>query len=141
MLSFLRTCEFGAFELAGKNSMNTTSSTSTLAIDRDKLLERCLGIDAFAQKISTAFVATLPNERASLRSAIETRDWTQVAKQAHRLRGSASNVCAQELCEAAEAVEQAARKDLAESTLLLIENVEAAIDRILSESKNGISEP
>jgi len=120
--------------------MNATNSTLTTGIDRHKLLERCLGIDAFAQKIATAFVATLPTERATLRSAVHSCDWPQVARHAHRLRGSASNVCAQELSEAAEAVEHAARSDLAKSTLSLIGNVEAAIERILHESENGISE-
>ncbi len=112
-----------------------------MAIDRSKLLDRCLGINAFAEKIATAFVATLPNERKALRTAIESSDWPQVAKQAHRLRGSASNVCAEELSEAAEAIEQAARKDLAESMFSLIGAVETAIDRILNEFENGLSEP
>jgi HPt (histidine-containing phosphotransfer) domain-containing protein len=120
--------------------MNTTNSIPKTAIDRSQLLERCLGIDAFAQKIATAFVATLPNERMALRSALSSADWTQVARHAHRLRGSASNVCANELSIAAEAVEQAARNSHTESTLSLIENVEAAIDRILQEFDNGIAE-
>ncbi len=119
--------------------MNTTNSASIKSIDRCKLLERCLGIEAFAEKIATAFVATLPAERQMLRKAVEGSDLTLVAKQAHRLRGSASNVCARELSEAAEAVEEAARKDLADSALSLVANVEAAIDRILNEPENGSS--
>jgi HPt (histidine-containing phosphotransfer) domain-containing protein len=119
--------------------MHVTNSSPTQSIDRSKLLERCLGIEAFAEKIATAFVAKLPLERQALRAAIESSDWSLVARQAHRLRGSASNVCAQELSEAAEAVEEAARKDLVESALSLIANVETAIDRILTESANGSS--
>jgi histidine phosphotransfer protein HptB len=119
------------------NVMTTTNSAPTKSIDRSKLLERCLGIEAFAEKIANAFVATLPSERQALRTAMESSDLSIVARQAHRLRGSASNVCALELSEAAEAVEAAARKDLAESVLSLIADVEAAIDRILNESENG----
>jgi len=120
--------------------MSTIHSTPSTAIDRSQLRERCLGIDAFAEKIATAFVASLPNERQALRSALSDSDWVQVARQAHRLRGSASNVCANELCLAAEAVEQAARHDHAESARILVENLEAAIDRILNEFENGLTE-
>ena len=119
--------------------MTIANFNTTTAIDRSKLLERCLGIDAFADKIATAFVATLPTERNALNAAIESSDWTQVAKQAHRLRGSASNVCANELSAAAEAVERAVKEDLIDSTVSLIEKVDSAIDRILREFENGLS--
>ncbi len=113
----------------------------TTSIDRNKLLERCLGIDSFADKLATAFVATLPGERTALRIAISNADLNQVAKQAHRLRGSASNVCANELSVAAEAVEQAARNELVDSTASLIDHVESAIDRILHEFESGRLNP
>ena len=109
------------------------------SIDRAQLLQRCLGIESFADKLASAFIASLPGERVVLRKAVDSADWAQVAKFAHRLRGSASNLCANGLSAAAEAVEKAARNELADSVIALIENVEAEIVQILGDQKNGIS--
>ncbi len=111
------------------------------SIDRAQLLERCLGIESFADKLASAFIASLPGEREGLRKAVDSADWPQVAKFAHRLRGSASNLCANGLSAAAESVEKAARNALSDSVISLIEEVEAEIIRILGDQGNESSAP
>ena len=118
--------------------MTASKLNEQKGIDHDKLLERCLGINSFADKLVASFVAALPNERNALRSAMDAADLKLVAQQAHRLRGSASNLCADELSAAAEAVETAARNAFSDSVTLLIDEVELAIDRILNESWDGV---
>ena len=127
------------FTLSVSNTMTSLNLQETASIDRVQLLERCLGIESFADKLASAFIASLPNERQVLRTAVDSADWVQVAKYAHRLRGSASNLCANQLSSAAEAIETAARNDVTESIVSLIENVESEIDRLLNDFGNGLS--
>ncbi len=119
--------------------MTSLNLQETASIDRAQLLVRCLGIESFAEKLAAAFIASLPNERQDLRTAVASADWVQVAKYAHRLRGSASNLCANLLSSAAEAVETATRNDVTESIIPLIEIVESEIERLLNDFGNGLS--
>ncbi|MDZ4849843.1 MAG: Hpt domain-containing protein [Pirellulaceae bacterium] len=121
--------------------MRLIDNSRIVSIDREKLLERCLGIGSFADKLAHAFISTLPIERKALREAVASNDLTQVAKQAHRMRGSASNLCAVELSTAAEAVESAARSECEDNVLRLFNDVESAIDRLLTEFENSDSTP
>ncbi len=114
------------------SSLSTTPSTAP-AINRDKLRERCLGIEAFADKIATAFVASLPGERSSLRHAVDTSDWSEVARRAHRLCGSASNVCADELSVIAKSLEHSVKTNAIDESCSLIDRIEETVDRILRE--------
>ncbi len=77
--------------------------------DQNKLLERCMGNGALMQKLLMAFLKSLPMERDSLEEAVQTENWSSVARISHKLRGTALNMCAKPLSEAALQVEIAAR--------------------------------
>ncbi len=81
------------------------------SIDQNKLLERCMGNGALVQKLLLAFLHSLPIEKKLLEEAIQTVDLCSVARIAHKLRGTALNMCARPLSEAALQVELAARSN------------------------------
>jgi HPt (histidine-containing phosphotransfer) domain-containing protein len=68
-----------------------------------------MGNNALMQKLLMAFLNSLPIEKASLDEAIQTEDWSSVTKISHKLRGTALNMCATPLSDAALQVEFAAR--------------------------------
>lgn len=78
-------------------------------IDLDSLSLRCMGNKALIEKLLLAFQKSLPVERAALQNAIDSSDFGAAAKVAHKLRGTASNMCSLPLSNVAEGVEQAAR--------------------------------
>ena len=86
-------------------------SVVPLPINRKNLLQRCMGNSALVEKLLDTFLDTLPSEKNSLREAIEKDDLTSVSRIAHKLRGTASNMCAIPLSDAALEVEQAARNN------------------------------
>jgi len=80
-------------------------------IDRKNLLQRCMGNSALVEKLLSTFLDTLPSERNSLSEAIENNDLSSVSRIAHKLLGTASNMCAIPLSDAALEIEQAARNN------------------------------
>ncbi len=81
----------------------------TSSIDTSKLLERCMGNRGLADKVMLAFSISLPIERTMLQQAIDSNDLETVARTAHKLKGTALNMCADGLAEVAHQVEEAAR--------------------------------
>ena len=92
-------------------SVFSEKSAVPLPIDRKNLLQRCMGNSALEEKLLGTFLETLPKEKNSLREAIENVDLSSVSRIAHKLRGTASNMCAVPLSAAALEVEQAARNN------------------------------
>lgn len=112
------------------------------SIDENKLLERCMGNCALAEKLRIAFLSSLPSERNLLQEAIEICDLSSVARIAHKLRGTASNMCAIPLSEAAHQVEQLARNNeidlIAEQWLVLNQHFEKLIDALSTKDSNQL---
>ena len=109
--------------------MVTASVTSS--IDTDKLLDRCMGNSELLAKLMTAFSKTLPVERNLLQAAIQSNDLTVVARIAHKLKGTASNMCAQSLSEIANDMEQSARLNQLDSINGQWEKIASQIDSVI----------
>ena len=112
------------------------------SIDINMLSERCMGNCALVEKLRTAFLSSLPSERNLLRDAIEICDLSSVARIAHKLRGTASNMCAIPLSEAAHQVEQVARNNevhlIAQRWLDLNQHIEKLIDALSVRDSNQL---
>ena len=112
------------------------------SIDNNKLLERCMGNCALVEKLRIAFLSSLPSERNLLQDAIEICDLSSVARIAHKLRGTASNMCAIPLSEAAHQVEQVARNNeihlIAQRWLDLNQHIEKLIDALSVRDSNQL---
>ena len=124
--------------------MPITSQTLAMlpSIDNNKLLERCVGNFALVEKLRIAFLSSLPSERNLLQDAIEICDLSSVARIAHKLRGTASNMCAIPLSEAAHQVEQVARNNeihlIAQRWLDLNQHIEKLIDALSVRDSNQL---
>ncbi len=124
--------------------MPITSQTLAMlpSIDNNKLLERCMGNCALVEKLRIAFLSSLPSERNLLQDAIEICDLSSVARIAHKLRGTASNMCAIPLSEAAHQVEQVARNNevhlIAQRWLDLNQHIEKLIDALSVRDSNQL---
>ena len=124
--------------------MPITSQTLAMlpSIDNSKLLERCMGNCALVEKLRIAFLSSLPSERNLLQDAIEICDLSSVARIAHKLRGTASNMCAIPLSEAAHQVEQVARNNeihlIAQRWLDLNQHIEKLIDALSVRDSNQL---
>ncbi len=117
-------------------------SITSPSIDKVKLLERCLGNSALVEKLRIAFLSSLPSERHLLQDAIEICDLSSVARIAHKLRGTASNMCAIPLSEAAHQVERVARNNeidlIAERWWDLNQQIEKSIDALSVRDSNPL---
>ncbi len=87
---------------------NAEIQTLPPIFDRRGFLSRCMGNQALATKLAGVFLGTLPKELQALQSATETNDFNEIRRIAHRVQGTAKNLCAGPLAEAAFHVEHAA---------------------------------
>ncbi|GIW77066.1 MAG: hypothetical protein KatS3mg104_2129 [Phycisphaerae bacterium] len=75
-------------------------------IDREELLQRCLGDAEFARQMLWVFCESAQKTVPALTQAWEQGDWDQVRRSAHTLKGSAGNLSIPELRSQAQEVEQ-----------------------------------
>jgi HPt (histidine-containing phosphotransfer) domain-containing protein len=108
-------------------------ATTTPPIDRAEFLVRCVGNAALVEKLLKTLSTTLPTDREALAEAVEFNDLETVARIAHRLRGTAANVCANPLAQAAQQVEQVAKTGERITLVYRWESLRNEIDRLQSE--------
>lgn len=105
--------------------------------DRGGFLSRCMGNQALATKLAGVFLGTLPKEQQALQSAFETRDLDEVRRIAHRVHGTAKNICAVPLAKAAFHVEHAAEQRDVASLGIYLETLKTQVEAIMDELASG----
>lgn len=70
-------------------------------IDETDLLQRCMNDPEFVRQMLGIFREHAPRTLRQLHDAVDAGDWPTAARHAHTLKGSAGNVAAQSLREAA----------------------------------------
>lgn len=121
--------------------MTTTDAeipTLPLTFDRMGFLSRCMGNQTLATKLAGVFSDTLPKELTALQSAIEANDLEEARRIAHRIHGTAKNVCAYRLAEAAFHVEHAAGQRDVAPLYTHMENFKTQVEAILDELTSGV---
>ena len=78
-------------------------------IDFRQLLHRCRGNEGLAKRIVASFQQKIDEDIALLEGALGRKDADQLAAVAHRVKGTAANVAAEGIREAAEEIELIAR--------------------------------
>jgi HPt (histidine-containing phosphotransfer) domain-containing protein len=78
-------------------------------LDWKGLCDRCLGNIDLVQRMLEKFEQRLPQELAELERALAQSDAEQVARVAHRIKGTSANLSAEGLERAAAAVEDSSR--------------------------------
>lgn len=111
-------------------------------LNQSLLLQRCLGDQALAHKLIGALVVRLPTELQSLVDAIHSSDWQVAARLAHRLKGTAANMAAAPLAEAAAKLESEARSSSDPTKCLeLLEQLQFRVQQLLETCFHPRSTP
>lgn len=72
-----------------------------------------MGKQEFAERLLELLVTELPKDSAEIQEAVDRGDFECAARLAHRLKGAAANMCAEDLSRAAALMEQRARASAA----------------------------
>jgi signal transduction histidine kinase/CheY-like chemotaxis protein len=99
-----------------------------VVLDREALLNRMMGDEELARKITAGFLRDAPLQLARLRKHAERGDLQSVRMQAHALRGAASTVSAVAMAATATQIEYTAASDDLGSSLSLIPLLEKRFD-------------
>lgn len=78
-------------------------------LDVDRLRNRCMGNMDLVQRVLNQFQKKIPEELAELERAISSRDTEQIARVAHRIKGTSANMSAERLQRAATEIETLGR--------------------------------
>ncbi len=105
-------------------------STSTV-LDATILLERCLGEPDVARQVLDQLERALPGEVRSLTDACTSAHFAEAAPLAHRVRGSAAQVGAQDLANSAAQLEQLLLQGRAGAADAELRRLGAHSDRVL----------
>ncbi|HEV7281820.1 MAG TPA: Hpt domain-containing protein [Pirellulaceae bacterium] len=108
------------------------------AYDLGSLSARCLGNLDFAISLLDRFAAGAETSIERLRTAAERGDLPDLAREAHSLKGSAANLSADSLRDAAASLEAACRSGARDEGVAAVERLVGELDRcrrqILSDS-------
>ena len=84
-------------------------SAASEVFDREELRARCLGNIDFVQRVLDKFQQRIPAELAELDRVLALSDGEQLARVAHRMKGTSANVSAAALAHAAAEIEDLGR--------------------------------
>jgi len=108
--------------------------------DANDFSNRLSGDEDLMSSVVEAFLPEMAQQIIHLRSAIDDEDLQKVAKYAHKMKGSSSNVSAQILCELAKSVEQLAKADDLVGLKLLENEIETSFSMLEKEMTEAFSE-
>lgn len=80
-----------------------------VVFERQKLIDRCMGNIALAERLVKILSDSMPGEILEFQDALDRNDLSKLASLAHRMKGAAANMCAAKLSYAAANLERAVR--------------------------------
>lgn len=133
-------CDAGAVEIKtpGPQGVSESSfSEATEIFDREKFVKNTFSNDILAGKIIKILFEDLEKFGGVLKNAIAEKDGDCLAKSAHRLKGSAVNVCASNLRRVFLQLENAGRQGCFEEAGSLISELETQVSLFKNEIKKA----
>jgi len=106
------------------------ASQKTKPLDLEKALERIMGDKDFLKILLDGFIQELPGQIESIKTAIAGTDAAEVAKQAHKIKGAASNLSADGLSAAARSLEEAGLRERMDEANQILEVLTAEVRRL-----------
>ncbi|MFO7556214.1 MAG: response regulator [Desulfobacterales bacterium] len=106
------------------------ASQKTKPLDFEKALERTMGDKDFLKILLDGFIQELPGQIKSIKAAIAGTDAAEVAKQAHKIKGAASNLSADGLSAAARSLEEAGLREPMDEANQMLEVLTAEVRRL-----------
>lgn len=115
--------------IAAPDGANPDRIVDGPAYDLESLAARCLGNVDFAISLLDRFAAGTDESVERLRSAADRGDWSDLARQAHALKGSAANLSADALRDAAASLEAICRAGVRDEGVSAVEQLVSELDR------------
>lgn len=133
-------CDAGAVEiknLSPQGGSESSFSEATEIFDREKFVKNTFSNDILAGKIIKILFEDLEKFGGVLKNAIAEKDGDCLAKSAHRLKGSAVNVCASNLRRVFLQLENSGRQGCFEEAGSLISELETQVSLFKNEIKKA----
>ena len=110
--------------------MNSTPTppSSEIIFDRDGVLDRLMGGEALAAKVMTVFINTFPSMMEELHRAIDAGDTVGAQRQAHSIKGAASNMGGNRIMTLALEMELAAKEGNLDQVRTQFHTLQTAFD-------------
>ncbi|MEN6493785.1 MAG: Hpt domain-containing protein [Thermoguttaceae bacterium] len=89
-----------------------SSSQLASVVDRQELLNRCLGDLALVERVLAIFQSRFDADLEELERAVEANDLEQITRVAHRIKGASANMAAHGLRQRAASIEELARRQV-----------------------------
>jgi HPt (histidine-containing phosphotransfer) domain-containing protein len=115
-------------------SKQYAESSPPKVMNMEELINRCMGNIDLVQRVLEKFGQRLPEDLEELERALEAGNTEEVARVAHRLKGSSASVSAEGIASAASRIEEAGRAGRSAE-------IPMALDRLRSEWKRYLDRP
>jgi signal transduction histidine kinase/DNA-binding response OmpR family regulator len=106
------------------------SVTDTLPVDFNALRRRCLGNRKLAAKALNTFAATIGMYVQTLSENLQNGDAKSAATAAHKIKGAAGNVSAQQVLRIASELEELSKKEALDQTEHVVAELQVEIERV-----------
>ena len=107
-------------------------SPESIVFDREGVLDRLMGGESLAAKVTTVFIGLFPGMVTELRRALDAADVPVAQRQAHSIKGAAANVGANALSALALQMEIAAKEGTLEPVRANLDALQSAFDAFLA---------
>ncbi|PCE68491.1 MULTISPECIES: Hpt domain-containing protein [Salinivibrio] len=101
--------------------------------DKEEALSRLMDSQALLDEACTIFVEETEEQLPAMAQQIAAADFANLAREAHKLKGSASNLAAIELQQQALALELAAKQDNADAASVLLDDIKEGLARFCAQ--------
>jgi two-component system sensor histidine kinase/response regulator len=121
---------FDMEDMPEEETARETASSGGEVFDRSAALDRLDGDEELLNELVSIFLEEYPEERSTMRRALNTEDWRTLERTAHALHGAMSNFCPEPVCETVRALEDAAQGEDPDEAKTALRRVERAIEAL-----------
>jgi HPt (histidine-containing phosphotransfer) domain-containing protein len=112
------------------DSLLTQRPATDSPLDSDELLARCLGNADLVERVLTRFRQSIDHELEALERSVEATDTGDIARRAHRIKGTSLTVAAHRLNEHAQRLETLAITQRLDGIHSCIEDIRQEFTRL-----------
>lgn len=112
------------------DSLLTQRPAKDSSLDTDELLARCLGNADLVERVLTRFQRSIDEELEALERSVDAADAGDIARRAHRIKGTSLSVSAHRLNECAQRLETLAMSDRLDGIDSCIEDIRQEFARL-----------
>jgi signal transduction histidine kinase/DNA-binding response OmpR family regulator len=123
--------DFKATAPLERDEVEQSTSEDKLEVDWVYLDEMCSGNNELKQELLQAFSITIPEHIEALTIAIATKEYPQIEREAHFIKGSSSAIALNGIARLASLLEESGKnKNLPANTTIVLEKINKDIDQI-----------